>query len=176
MEPGFNTRNLNNWRRKGLLQKVRNGWYVLNENGVSEPHRFSISNQIYKPSFISLESALSWYGLIPEGVFITTAISSRKTQRFEGDLGVFTYQSLPACCMVGFQFVESLDWSFKIAKPEKALVDYLHLHPEYSTLADIESLRLNPVAMESLNVELLKIYAGLFENKALDQRLKLLSI
>lgn len=173
--PNFNTRNLRNWQARGLIQKVRNGWYTLSQPYFSEPLRFCIANQIYKPSYVSLESALSWHGLIPEGVFSVTSVSSRKTQAFEGAPMKFTYQKLPSTCLTGFQLHKLGRWPFKVASPEKALVDFLYLHPQYNSLLDVEGLRLNPIALEELNHALLFHYAKLFDNQSLMSRVKLIA-
>lgn len=170
--PGFNPRNLGNWQAKGYLKKIRNGWYAVAGQQASEPLLFAIANQIYTPSYVSLESALSWHGFIPEGVFITTSVSSRKTQAFEGELGKFTYQSLQPAQMFGFRLVEAGDWRFKIAEPEKVLLDFLHLRPEYDSPEAVEGLRLNPFTVSQLDWVKMSRYASSFQNKALLKRLK----
>ncbi len=170
----FNLRNLTNWQNKGYIQKVRNGWYILTDRRINEELLFTIANQIYTPSYVSLESALSWHGLIPEGVFTTTSVCSRKTQFFETPLGKFTYQNIQPSQLSGFRLIESNGWRFKMADAEKALVDFFHLHPQYNTIESVESLRLNPTSVSELSWEKIDTYTTLFENKALIHRLKIL--
>ncbi|MDR0368965.1 MAG: hypothetical protein LBH96_00015 [Candidatus Peribacteria bacterium] len=55
---------------------------------------YQSSNQICQPSYISLESALRQYDLIPEGVFVTTACTTKKTQILSGEIGTFHYSHL----------------------------------------------------------------------------------
>lgn len=172
VEPMFNLRNLGNWQKKGYLTKVRNGWYVLTGQAIGEPLLFAIANQIYVPSYVSLESALSWHGLIPEGVFQVTSVSSRKTQIFDSPMGRFAYHSLSPALLAGYRMLESGGWRFKMAEPEKALLDFLHLRPEYDTLPAIESLRLNSLIIQGLNREKIMRYAALYSNKSLLKRLK----
>ncbi len=171
--PGFNPRNLTNWQARGLVKKIRNGWYALAGQRLSQPLLFAIANQVYTPSYVSLESALSWHGFIPEGVFTVTSVSSRKTQTFDGQLGKFTYQALQPMQMTGFRLLEAEGWRFKMAEPEKALLDFLHLHPVYDSPEAIAGLRLNPFTINELNEAKLEDYLALFHNKSLEKRLKL---
>ncbi len=174
LDSSFNPRNLTNWQTKGYIQKIRNGWYVLTDRKTNESLLFAIANQIYTPSYVSLESALSWHGLIPEGVFTTTSVCSRKTQSFETVLGKFSYQNLHPSVLTGFQLKESNGWRFKIADPEKALVDFFHLHVHYDSIESINGLRLNPLIIKDLSWDKINFYANLFQNKALLQRLQFL--
>ena len=83
------------WKKKGLLRPLRRGLYVLNaEDRRVEPSPFYLANQIYFPSYVSLESALAFYGFIPEFVAATTSVTTRKTCRFENEFGIFTYQHI----------------------------------------------------------------------------------
>ncbi len=77
--PKFNRMNLVRWQQSNLIIKLRNEWYCFQESIVEEKFLFSISNKIYQPSYVSLESALSYYGIIPEGVFMIQGISTLKT-------------------------------------------------------------------------------------------------
>ena len=172
MVSGFNMRNLANWQAKGDIQKIRNGWYFLTEKKMSEGLLLAIANQIYTPSYISLESALSWHGLIPEGVFTITSVCTRKTQLFETPIGKFTYQNIQPDQLTGFRLIESNGWRFKIADVEKTLVDFLHLHVQYDTIESVDGLRLNPLIMQDIDWSKIAFYANLFQNKALVHRLQ----
>ena len=172
MDVGFNMRNLTNWQTKGDIQKIRNGWYFLTEKKMSEGLLLAIANQIYTPSYISLESALSWHGLIPEGVFTITSVCTRKTQLFETPIGKFTYQNIQPDQLTGFRLIESNGWRFKIADVEKTLVDFLHLHVQYDTIESVDGLRLNPLIMQDIDWSKIAFYANLFQNKALVHRLQ----
>jgi len=121
---------LSRWQKNGLLIKLRRGAYLLNKNDRKiTPSRYFIANQLYAPSYISLESALSFYGLIPERVSDTTSVCSKKTARFKNELGVFIYQQIKNEAFKGFKAVKGQDGaSFFIAEPEKAVVDFLYLN------------------------------------------------
>jgi predicted transcriptional regulator of viral defense system len=173
--PGFSMRNLGNWQQKGYLMKIRNGWYAFADQTGDEALLFAIANHIYTPSYVSLESALSWHGLIPEGVFQITSVSSRKTQVFDSPLGRFSYQTLAPRLMLGYRMVVLGDRRFKMAEPEKALLDFLHLRPEYDRPEAVESLRINPLSIRDLDRDKLAQYMTLFANKSLVKRLKYLN-
>lgn len=74
--------------------------------------------------------------------------------------------------MTGFRLMEAAGWRFKMAEPEKALADYLHLHPQYDSPEAIEGLRLNPFVVKAMDWSKLDQYAALFNNQALIKRLQ----
>src|SRR5579864_6761878 len=80
LDSSFYNRRLSEWRRKGYIKMVRRGYYIFSDLKLSEDVLFLIANRIYSPSYVSLESALSYYGLIPEGVLSITSVSTRKTE------------------------------------------------------------------------------------------------
>ena len=94
MFPGINRMNLVRWQEKGYLLKIRNGWYCFSGNRIGENIPWLAANLIYQPSYISLHAALSYYNLIPEGIYLTTSITTRKTNRFETPIGSFSYNSV----------------------------------------------------------------------------------
>ena len=118
------------WKKKGLVSVLRKGLYVLNpEDREAEPSRFYLANQIFMPSYVSLESALAYYGLIPEFVGMTTSVTVRKTSTFKNEFGTFSYRHLQPTAYSGFVSVdESAKTSFLIAAPEKAVADFLYLN------------------------------------------------
>ena len=81
--PGFDNRRLVEWQDKGYIQKLRNRYYRFMDREVDEAYLCYCANAIYAPSYVSLESALSIHGFIPEGVFQTTSCTTLKTNRFE---------------------------------------------------------------------------------------------
>ena len=110
-----------------------------------------VANKIYAPSYISLESALAYYDIIPETVLGVTSISSRKTKQYESAWGVFSYRSVKPQYMIGYQVIDNSPVKkFKIACLEKALLDYLYLHSDIVSIADFEGLRWNRTQLHSL--------------------------
>lgn len=121
---------LRRWREKGLILKLRRGAYILNENDRKiNPSKHYIANQLYTPSYISLEYALNFYGLIPERVLDVTSITTKKTTRFKNKLGLFVYQHIKPVAFKGFEATkDETGLNFFIAEPEKAVVDFLYLN------------------------------------------------
>jgi predicted transcriptional regulator of viral defense system len=100
--PKFDKSNLTRWVKKGLLIKLKNGYYSFPEYLHYPDFSFFVSNKIYRPSYISLHSALAFYGIIPEAVSRTTAVSAMKKMTFENRFGVFTYQQIAPHLMFGY--------------------------------------------------------------------------
>ena len=67
--PDFDMKNLIYWQKKGYVIKLRNGYYMFTDYKTTEHTLFHIANELYDLSYVSMESALSHYGLIPEGVY-----------------------------------------------------------------------------------------------------------
>lgn len=169
--PGFDSKNLVNWQAKDYLLKIRNSWYAFSSQKMEPDALFFISNQIYQPSYISLETALSHYGFIPEGVFRTTAISTLKTQKFQTPVGLFTYQNIKPALNFGFRLLPFGKYFYKLASPEKAILDYFYLHPELTSESDFEGLRLNIIEINrSVNFQTFKAMLDAIQSKALSKR------
>ena len=117
------------WQARGLIIKLRKGVYILNEGDrKNNPSRQFIANQLYAPSYVSMEYALNFYGLIPERITSITSVSTRKTSRFSNILGVFTYRHVAPGAFRGFGALkDEAGLPFLIASPEKAVVDFLYL-------------------------------------------------
>ena len=62
----FHKQRLSEWQKKSYVKKIRQGFYIFADLEINEKTLFTIANRIYEPSYISLEMALSIYGLIPK--------------------------------------------------------------------------------------------------------------
>ena len=162
---------LDRWNAKRLVIKLRRGAYLLNPNDRKvEPSRTYIANQLYGPSYVSMEYALSYYGLIPERVSDITSITAKKTLRFTNDLGTFVYQHIKPDAFRAFRVVEDdSGLIFFIAEPEKAIVDFIYLNMDkFKGSAEdllVESYRLQNI--ETLKAEKVAKYAKFFKNEKL---------
>lgn len=164
---------LNRWQRRGLLLQLKRGVYILNENDRKvNPSRNFIANQLYGPSYVSLEYALNFYGLIPERVADLTSITTKKTMRFKNAIGSFIYQHIKPQAFRGFRtFKDESGLTCFIAEPEKAVVDFLYLNLKKIQLDKDglfeESFRFQNV--EELKLKKVIEFAGLFHNQKLMQ-------
>lgn len=164
------------WVKKGLLVKLRNGIYTFPEYLEKPNFALFVANKIYRPSYISTYTALSFYGLIPETIAHVTSITTMKTATFQNTLGTYIFQSIAERAMFGIDLLPfDTNKILQIAKPEKALLDLIYLNPQYQTPKDMEELRLDESLFEEvIHTELLQSYAGKYQNTALFERLNTL--
>jgi len=117
-------RSITRYIRAGFLVKARKGFYFIKAN---PPHEFEIANKIYQPSYISLETALSFYGIIPETIYEVMSATSRTTRGFSINNIKYSYKKIKKDCFNGYKPIKIKNATILIAEPEKALVDYLYL-------------------------------------------------
>lgn len=174
-DPGFDARRLVEWQNKGYIKRVVNRWYVFSQD-LHKEDLLVVSNRIYSPSYVSLEWAMSHYRLIPEGVYTITAVTSLKTRSWNTPIGSFSYRRVKPALMFGYRLITHDGITYKLAEPEKLMLDYLYLNPEMDSLEDLESLRLNVTELNGiLDKEKLETYLALFQNKALEKRVAILT-
>ena len=173
-EKDFDRNNLTRWCRKGLLTKLRNQYYAFPEYRQVPGFSRFIANRIYAPSYISLHSALSFYGMIPEEVVQLTCVTTLKTARFENAFGTFHYQNLKTPLFFGYEVkLMQEERRLLFATPEKALLDLLYLNPYYKTEQDMEELRLDEDFMQNeFKKEHMDACLAKFECKTLELRVR----
>lgn len=184
--PEFDRNNLTRWTGKGLLVKLRQGWYVFSELKQRPDFQRYIACRIYRPSYISLHTALSIYGMIPEAVTDVTSVTTLKTANFDNGFGHYSYQSVKPELFFGYRPVElptgtaagTPRQTWMISDAEKALLDLLYLYPFYDSEAELEQLRLDEDYMTSeLDLARLQEFQRRICCAALDARVrKLLKI
>jgi len=137
-------RQLSRWVASGRLLQVRRGWYLLPPAYRKiEPHPFFVANRIKKASYVSLQSALAHYGLIPEYVPVITSITTGRPETLQTPLGVFQYRHLAPAWFADYRLVDlGGGQSAFLATPEKALLDLLYLTPGSEQAAFLAELRL----------------------------------
>ncbi len=159
------------WQKAKKVIRLRKNYYILGPaDRKINPSRFYIACQIYPPSYISLETALSIYGIIPEKVSDITSISTKKTVDFYNNIGNFLYQHIKQDCFTGFRELrDEANLPYFMAFPEKAVIDfiYLNLHrfeDDYQGMLK-ESFRFQN--LDALSCLKLTQYASLYGNKKL---------
>lgn len=142
----------------GEIIQIRRGLYCLAPKFQKKKiNLYSLSEHIHGPSYISLESALSWHGLIPEAVYTLTSATLGKSKVFQSPLGVFSYTHIPQ--KIFYAGVERLTDEagdvFFMASPIKALADYVHAHKKDWTgfKQCAEDLRIEPDEMTAAAVD-----------------------
>jgi predicted transcriptional regulator of viral defense system len=174
--PEFSRNNLSRWVKQGYLIRLRQGYYAFPEYRESKDFILYFANRIYKPSYISLYTALSFYGIIPEAVPQITSVTTLKTITFSNDLGVYSYKNVKPDILFGYDLKE-MEGGRRImfATPEKALLDLLYLYPLYNSERDLEELRLDESYVEDdFKTERLMEYSDRVGSRALSNRIEML--
>lgn len=115
------------WIKKGYLKSIRKGLYLL-INAQTDINLLALASKIYTPSYLSLEFALNYYGIIPDIPGTYTSVTSRKTMVYKNEFGNFTYQKIKSDLFFGYIIQKDKNVTFQIATPEKAILDYLYLN------------------------------------------------
>ncbi len=173
VDPYFDRRRLVEWQRKGYINKIRNGYYLFAEQEISENLLMLASNRIYKPSYLSFESALSYYNLIPEAVDLFTGVTTRKTQFFETPIGNFKYSRIKRELFFGYKILQISTFNSKIAEVEKTILDFFYIK-KIEDQRTMEGLRFNRlVAKELIHRDRLNSYLSVFNSPTMENRINM---
>jgi hypothetical protein len=154
--------------KSGEIIRIHRGLYCLAAKYLRRKlDPLALAQRIYGPSYISLETALSYHGWIPEAVYAVTSTSLERSREFETPLGRFSFTRVPQ--KIFYTNVTRIDKSvggssepglpagesFLVASPLKALADYVYVHRLDWTSADpiIESLRVDESSLSGISVE-----------------------
>ena len=109
----------------GQIIRLKRGMYILSEELTQQPiNRFLVANHLYGPSYVSQQTALRYYGLIPEAVYSIQSVTTKAARSFETPIGMFFYTpAQPRWFPIGIQMHTESNFSYLIATPEKALMD-----------------------------------------------------
>ena len=165
---------INRWVKDGKIIRLHKGLYTL-----AEPYRkvtaepFSIANSLKQASYVSLHSALSWYGLIPEFVPAVTSITTGRPQTIESPLGRFEFRHVSKKYFWGYQQIGlKFDQTAFIALPEKALLDLIYLTAGSDQIEFTQELRLQN--FEQINRAVLHEFVEKFQSPKLNRVLDLI--
>jgi len=157
---------LSRWTSRGMLARLKKGVYEFSEPGadVNTPDLY-VANRLYEPSYISLETALSFYGLIPDVAAQVTSVTTKPTRTFKNKYGLFLYRSFQKDAFIGYGVMKYEGSKILIADREKALIDFLYYNFRHADEPDFDEMRLDTSVLKKLNRTKLKRYAGLFSKK-----------
>jgi len=135
---------LSRWVKTGRLIQLRKGLYTLAQPYRKvAPHPFVLANAMKKASYVSLQSALGYYGMIPEHVTIVTSVTTQRPEKVDTPLGQFLFRHIKKGWFHGYRQVDlGSDQKAFIAIPEKALMDLLYLTPDADNYDFLTELRL----------------------------------
>jgi predicted transcriptional regulator of viral defense system len=178
LKKGANSRHsqLSRAAKKGELIRVKRGLYCLSEHLAKRtPHPFELASFIYGPSYISLESALSYHGLIPESVPSITSTSIKRNTTAQTPFGFYTYHRLPTFnFFIGVEHVKEDDNQFLLATPWKALLDYIYCYKKnWQDLSPVvDSLRIEPDDLPSLTRDNLLALNSFYQSQRIHRFIK----
>jgi len=154
---------LHRYKKQGFILQIKRGLYVFPD---ALPPDIYIANKLYSPSYISLEFALSYHGVIPETVYEITSVTTKTTRRFETLGKVFSYRKIKKTAYTGYGVEKQKGISFYIADAEKAFVDanYLRLMKKQKPISRFHK--------EKINSKKALRYAKLFDNSKLTSIIK----
>ena len=156
------------------MKKLVNKWYLLSEAELTEHLSYRISNCLYHPSYVSLESALAYYNFIPEAVYTVQAVSTKRTANYKTPVGSFTYRTVKPNLYFGYTILKMEGPPALLAEPEKGILDFLYLNTRLKSIEDIEGIRFNWQEIhQAISWEKLLQYAKVFDSAALDKRIML---
>ncbi|MBI2410505.1 MAG: hypothetical protein HYV32_01230 [Candidatus Kerfeldbacteria bacterium] len=173
LEPNFDKKQLTQWFKKGYIQRVARGYYIFSDLPLNEQTLFFIANTVYSPSYVSFESALSYYGFIPEGVYSITSATTKKTATLRNALHTtFFYHTIKPALFFGYHLAQYHGRTIRMAEPEKTILDYFYIHSHLNTLEDMEGMRFNEQeCTESIDSQKLFRYLEEFHSPALEKRI-----
>ncbi len=139
-------RQLSRWVKAGKLHQVRRGLYaVAPPYAKTRPQPFAVAGRLTWPSYVSLQSALAYHGLIPEAVPVVTSVTTGRPGYHDTPLGRYQYRHVKIDFFWGYrEFNLGAGQSAFIADPEKALLDQCYLTPGADSLDYIRELRVDP--------------------------------
>ncbi|MFO7914231.1 MAG: hypothetical protein R6U43_00880 [Candidatus Krumholzibacteriales bacterium] len=144
---------LSRWVKDGRVIKIHKGLYTLaRPYRKVDPEPFVIANALKSPSYVSLQSALSWHGLIPEFVPVTTSVTTARPQVIETPLGRFEYRHVKTSMFCGYRKINlSGRQDAFMANAEKAILDLVYLTPGGDSPEFLRELRLQNMDVIDLN-------------------------
>lgn len=160
--------------KQGTIIRLKRGMYIVSPSVSGKPlSEELIANHLYGPSYVSMETALRYYGLIPESVHTVVSMTLRLSKKHENRIGRFEYIHCPAgYYSIGIRQVIKEDYAFLIASPEKALCDLIAYTPNLrlrfvksmQTFLE-EDIRFDMVEFNKMNPDIFEQCAAISKKK-----------
>ncbi len=157
-----------NLEAAGKIIRLKKGLYVVDPK-VSRVALSTeiIANHLYAPSYVSMQTALRYYGLIPEAVYTTQSMTLKHTRSFDTPLGRYEYKMISREAFpIGITSVNKKNYAFLMATPEKALCDLIANSSKVNLryLKDVETyinedIRMDMEDLVNMDVSILERYA-----------------
>jgi hypothetical protein len=173
VDPADVRRQLSRWTKAGRIYQLRRGLYALAPPFQKvKPDTFLVANRLVRGSYVSLQSALAHYGLVPEVVPVTTSITTARPGRWDTPLGSFEFRHIRTDLLRGYRLVDMGRGQHAfVASPEKALLDLVYLQPGGDAPGYLGELRLQN--LDRLDLNELARQAGLADSPKLRRAARL---
>lgn len=152
---------ISRWKKAGRIIQLKRGTYLLAEPyrkiEVYEPYLAGI---LKRPSYVSLEKALEYHGLIPEAVSVYTSVTTKRPAKFTSKAGIFDYRHIKEPLFWGYESVTVNKQTAFFASPEKALLDFFYLNVVKISYEYLKEMRLQNVG--KINLKKMLAYAQKF--------------
>ncbi|MEJ2265296.1 MAG: hypothetical protein P8X95_17770 [Anaerolineales bacterium] len=144
VDPSGIRRQLSRWKDAGKIYQLRRGLYALAPPFQKvAPHPYLVANRMVSASYVGLQSALAYYGMIPEHVPVTTSVTTARPGRWDTPMGSYDYRHIQVPFFDGYRLVDLSEGQRAfIAIPEKALLDLVYLEPGADSSDYLRELRL----------------------------------
>lgn len=175
VQPEYIRLQLDRWIKAGKIHQLRRGIYMLAAPyQKKKPHPFLIANWLQKPSYVSMQSALSFYGMIPDIVNETVSVTSVRNERLHTHLGDFEFRHVSKNFFVGYRLLDLAGQQAFVATPEKAILDLIYLQPGGDDPGFISELRLQN--LDNLNIEEFRIQEKLFDKPKIYRAIQMIEL
>ena len=163
---------LSRWTKSGRVYQLRRGLYAIAPPFQKvKPHPFLIANRLQRASYISGQSALAFYGLIPEIVHVTLSVTAGRPELLQTPLGIFKFRHVKPVLLRGYRMTDlgrtQPVQQALMARPEKALLDLVYLQPGGADPRFLRELRLQN--LERLDLDVLRTQAKIFDTLKLQR-------
>jgi hypothetical protein len=158
------------WTNSGRVYQLRRGLYMIAPPYQKvKPHPFLVANRMQRASYVSGQSAMAFYGLIPEVVPVTLSVTAGRPERLETPLGAFEFRHVKPGLLRSYRMTNlgrtPPNQQALVATPEKALLDLVYLQPGGDAPDYLRELRLQN--LERLDLDELHRQAEIFNTPKL---------
>lgn len=163
VDPNNVHRQLSRWVSQGRIYQLRRGLYTLAPPYQKrKPHPFHVANRMVRGSYVSCQSALAFYNLIPEYAPSVVSVTAGRPNKWHTPLGLFIFRHIKSGYIAGYRLTDLRDGqSAFVATPEKALLDLIYLTPKGDSREYLSELRLQNFG--ELEFERLAVSSKIFQ-------------
>ena len=137
---------------------------------------FCLADPLYSPSYISFETALAYYDLIPERVYVikSATVNKKKKKEYDTPFGKYTYQDIPKKAFpYGVETITLDGYVYRIATKEKALLDQLYSAFPIHNMKEMreylfENMRINEMVLDTFDKKVISELGPLYHSRNIE--------